>query len=440
MQLGRGDCASHIVQLTMTRTRAFKITAFFSIAAVAGWLLLALFEPPLDYRVHPVGVPLDSEQFLRIIEAVADSQIHRNTIIEPLPNGELFYKAQLAAIKAARHSISLEAYIFSEGEVTRRFVEAMAERARSGVKVKVVLDAVGSVGTSDFMKPLTDAGGHVAYYHPIHWYTFPRMNNRTHREILILDGTTAFVGGAGYGDQWLHAKDGFPRWRDTVFKIEGDAVGALQGTLAENWVEASGEILTAPEFYKFDPAGAGRPAYIVDSTPGSGRSTRARMMYQTLLANAKETVEIATPYFLPDDPAVAEMVRALQRGVKLRILVPGEKTDHAMTRSSSRATYGDLLQHGAEIYEYQPSMLHTKAMVVDGLWCVVGSTNIDNRSFGLNDELNVASVDPALAARIRADFENDLKQARRITIEEWRKRGLFERVVSWFGWLLERQQ
>lgn len=423
-------------------------TAFLVIAVIAiviqGFLLfLALFEPGLDYKITtPPSAPLASEDFLRILESLTDSKVNKCTHIEVLTNGENYYEAELQAIRAAEHSINLEAYIFQKGDVTRRFVEALTERARAGVEVRMVLDAIGSFTTwRSYFKDLSEAGGRVAFYHGFHWHTLARINNRTHRELIIIDGRIGFIGGAGFADHWLISRPKHPRWRDTMFRIEGDAVASLQGTFAENWLEASGEILTGGDFFPLCEATSRASALVVNSSPSAGRSTHARMLYQTLLASAQRSILITTPYFLPDQSARAEMVRAMkERGVEIDIIAPSEKSDHLITRRSSRRLYGDLLKAGAHIYEYQPEMIHTKSLVIDGMWSVVGSTNFDNRSFGLNDEVNLAACDPELAARLTKDFARDRAESRAVTYDAWRRRPIFERAHEQLGRLLERQQ
>jgi len=422
---------------------AFLVIAYVAIAALALLLFLALFAPGLAYKISACETdPLDSDDFICVLEAITDSKIHRHGRVEVLTNGEVFYEAELDAIRRARHSVNIEAYIFQKGEVTREFVEALTERARSGVKVRIVLDAVGSFATwESYFAELRAAGGRVCWYHPLRWYTVARFNNRTHREIVVVDGRVAFVGGAGFADHWRKGDERNPRWRDTMVRVEGEAVTSIQAGFIENWLEASGEILTGREFFPPNEVEDPLEAIVVDSSPSTGGSTRARILYQTLLASARKSLQITTPYFLPDRSARAEMVRAVrERGVELKIIVPGGHSDHLLTRRSSRRLFGDLLQAGAKIYEYEPAMIHAKTMIVDGAWSVVGSTNFDNRSFGLNDEINLAARDKKLAARLAEDFATDLAESREVTYEEWRRRSIFERMHEWLGWVLERQQ
>jgi cardiolipin synthase len=425
-------------------SNTFLVIAIIAIVAQSLLLFLALFEPGLDYKIkQPAFGPLGSAEFMRMLEALTDAQVTRRSSIEVFTDGENYYEAELEAIRLAEHNINLEAYIFQKGRVGDEFVKALTERARAGVQVNLVLDAIGSFASwNSYFKDLRAAGGRVCWYHPFKWYTLPRINNRTHRELIIIDGRVGFIGGAGFADHWRYPVKDHPRWRDTMFRVEGDAVANLQATFAENWLEASGEILAHKDYFpEREPQEACTPSLVVNSSPSTGRSTRARILFQMLLASAQESILITTPYFLPDRSARAEMVRAIrERGVKIQIVVPGKGSDHAITRSSSRRLYGDLLTAGAKIYEYSPTMMHAKTLVIDGVWSVVGSTNFDNRSFGINDEVNLAAFDEKLAARITEDFERDRDASRPVNYEEWRRRSIFERIHELFGMLLERQQ
>ena len=414
-----------------------------ALAFLAFLLFLALFEPGLPYKIAALpAAGLDSDKFLRMLGALANGEVHRETAIEVLTNGEAYFEAELRAIEAARHSVNLEAYIFHEGKVTSRFVSTLAERARNGVEVRLVLDGVGSFSTRPaYFEELTAAGGRVAFYHPIRWHNLPRLNNRTHRELIIVDGRIGFIGGSGIADQWRFGRRGGPAWRDTMFRVEGEAVRGLQATFVENWVEASGEILAGDQYFPPCTSSGSATALVVPSSPTTGLSTRARLLFQTLLATARRTITIATPYFVPDRSVRHEIVRAIaERGVEVRILTPGRHSDQLLTRGSSRRLYGELLEAGARIFEYRPAMMHAKILVVDDLWCVVGSTNFDNRSFGLNDEVNLAVRDHGLARRLLEDFTKDLATSREVSYPEWKARPLLERVHESVGWILERQQ
>lgn len=427
------------------RVRNYKWVAILALIALilqGGMLFLALFEPGLPYRVSRGPVErLDDPHFIRTLSTLTNGQLFQWSKFEVLTNGEVYYEAELAAIRQAKKTINLEAYIFAKGELTQRFVDALSERARAGVQVNMIIDAIGSWSLSkDFLKPITDAGGEVFWYHPLRWDTWPRVNNRTHRELLIIDGSVGFIGGAGFADHWYKSTEDEPRWRDTMVRVDGGAVTGLQAVFAENWLESSGEILTGYDYFPFSQVPVRSTAIVVGSTPTTGRSTTARVLFQMLIASATKSVHITTPYFLPDNSARAELVRAVRRGVDVHIVVPGHHNDHLMTRRSSRRLYGDLLEAGAKIYEYDPAMIHTKSLVIDGEWAVLGSTNFDSRSFGINDEVNLAVHDPAFAARVDADFWTDVKNSTEITYEQWKRRPQIERAHEFFGRLLERQQ
>lgn len=414
---------------------------------VIGWqlflVLMAFFAPALRYRIECFEAPeIDSERFLKTLEALTDAQVNHQTSVTVLTNGEQFYEAELSAIAGAKRSINLEAYIFQKGRIAHRFLDALTQRARAGVKVNLLLDALGSFGTTrSYCKSFIEAGGRLEFYHNFSWRSLARVNNRTHRELLIVDGVIGFIGGAGLADHWFTGKGKNPRWRDTMLSVEGDVVCNLQATFAENWLESCGEVIFGEEYFPFCEGTGGRSeAMIINSAPSAGGSTRARLLFQAMISAAQDSICISSPYFLPDASMLKELIRAVQRGVKLRIIVPGKKSDHLLTRSSSQSFYSKLLEAGAEIYEYQPSMMHAKILIVDALWSVVGSTNFDNRSFGLNDEVNMAVRDAELSLRLEQDFAADLTVSRRITLEAWKKRPVLERAFEGLGRIVQKQQ
>jgi cardiolipin synthase A/B len=427
----------------MQQHHALGWFAVICMLATVSWILINLFGPVPKYQLnHPPREALNSPEFVNQLEALAAARASPHTQVEALPGGVNFYEAELQAIAQASKSINWEAYIFTKGEMARRVADALTERARAGVQVNLVLDAVGSLSTpKDLFTGLRQAGGRVAWYHPVRWYNWPRANNRTHRELIVIDGRLGFLGGAGVADHWWHGESNDPPWHDTMFRVRGDAVRFMQSTFVENWLESSGEILTGDKYFAAPQNADGALSIVLDSSPSQGGSTRARILFQTLIGSAQKSLKITTPYFLPDQSLRQELIRAArERHVRVQILVPGKHSDHSMTRSSSRGTYGDLLKAGAEIYEYQPAMIHAKIMVVDDVWSVVGSTNFDHRSFGLNDEVNLAVLDPALAGRLSAEFQNDLEQSRRQTLEEWQNRPVWDRGMEWLGWLIAREQ
>lgn len=425
----------------------FLVLALACIALVAFLFFLVLFEPILAYKVEAPEAPIDSEAFLHQLAALADAGVHPHNRVEVLTDGPQFYDAELAAIAAAARTVNVEFFILKPGEAAGRFLGALTERARAGVAVKLLLDAVGSQKSEDEQfRELRAAGGQVAFYHPLRWYNFKRLNNRTHRDLVIVDGKVGFLGGAGVSDDWLLDRPPeAPRWRETMVRVDGDAVPSLQGAFIENWLEAVEEVLTGDGYFPFPPVGPEKPGdspgLVVNSSPSAGRATRARILFQVLLASARSNIHITTPYFLPDRSIRAELIKAIQgRGVSVKVLTSGDKCDNTTMRRASRRVYGEVLEGRVEIHEFQPAMMHAKVLVVDGLWGVVGSTNFDTRSFAHNDEVNLAVRDPAFAARLDEDFARDLTRSHRVTLEEWRRRPLREKVSESLGSILERQQ
>ncbi len=419
------------------------VLAIVALVLVASSLLGGLIGPMPKYKLTDPNdlPPNDSERFLQVLEALSDAQVNRTGTIDVLTNGPSFYPAELEAIRNAQRSVNIEAYIFQKGKIANQYLEALSERARAGVKVNLVLDAFGSAGTTKrYLAPLVDAGGKAGWYNGPKWHRLMHMDNRTHRELMIVDGRIGFIGGAGIADQWYSGTKGHPRWRDSAVRIEGEAVCNLQSTFAENWLAVSGELLTGEAYFPSVKNDHPLVAMVVNSTPTVGGGTRARMLFQILLASARESISITTPYFLPDKSLMHELCRAVERGLRVRILVPGRKSDHMVTRSTSRAGYGSLLKAGAEVYEYQPSMIHAKVLCVDNLWVVVGSTNFDNRSFGINDEVNLAIRNANVAMRFANDMAFDLEQSRRISLNEWEHRPVAERATELMGLVFERQQ
>ena len=408
--------------------------------AFVAWLtLVLLFTPRIDYHVT---IPLrpDSDDFLHVIQFTCQAAVHGGNTGDIFTNGPAFYPAMRDAIRAAEASVNLEAYIFQSGEVADMLIDAIVERANAGVEVRVVLDSIGSSGLDRTSKSrLRDAGCQVNFYQPITWYRLHRLNNRTHRELLVVDGKVAFTGGAGVADWWMKPDGGSPTWRDTMVRIEGPIVAALQGVFAENWLECCGEILTGPRhFPRLTPMGDVE-AMLVKSSP-SDRATASRVVFQMLIEGAASDVDISTPYFLPDRAMRRALIRTAQRGARVRVLVPGALSDQRLVRLASRRMYREMLEGGVRIFEYRPSMTHVKALIVDGMWAVVGTTNVDNRSFEHNDEVNVAARHAAVAARLRRDFEGDLDASDEVRLADWEARPILEKLVGPVCWILERQQ
>lgn len=421
MESSNGASRSH------RATQALAVVGAGALVAGASAMLLDFFGPTIPYRISErLNCPLDSDEFVQFLSIITDGTV-RPSRLTRLKNGAEFYPEEIEAIRRARHSVNLEYYTFAEGRVSRDFLDALTERARAGVEVRVVVDAAGSFQTrSSYFDGLRAAGGQMRWYHPLRVRDWHKMNNRTHRKLLVVDGEVGFIGGAGIADCWLYGTRKAPAWRDTVFRVEGEAVAGLISTFSENWLESSGEILSGPAEFGSLPVSGGSKGFVVLSTPHGG-GTQARILFQALIQSARKSLRITTPYFLPDRSARHALAEAARRGVRVQILTAGPYIDHPVVRKLSRDSSRRVLEAGVEIFEYQPSMIHAKLMTVDGMWNVVGSTNFDHRSFGLNDEVNLAVLDRELAAVIEADFCEDLQQSCPLTLEMLGRRTIFSR-------------
>jgi cardiolipin synthase len=406
---------------------------------------LVLFERGTFYRTSQAIHGLDDRERLRLLSAVLATPVTTADIVHLLREGPSLYEAQLQAIRSARHSVHLEVYLCYPGAVADSILAALCERAREGLQVRLIVDAIGSFRMRRHpFKALLEAGGRVYRYHPLRLQYLRRWNSRTHRNLLITDGKVAFIGGAGIADHWSRSDP--PPWRDCVVRVTGEVVAQLQAVFAENWLECAGELLVGPD--AFAPPrddtptsqGAFGNALAVGSTPTAGGSTRARMLVQFLLAGANDTIDLCTPYFIPDVGIRRELLAAKERGVRIRIVSGGPYGDHGIVRRAGRRRYGPLLEAGIEIREYAKHMLHAKALVVDGRWCLLGSTNIDPRSFTLNDEVNVLLWNAGLAGQMREMFEEDLSRSELLSLARWRTRSWRERILASIGRLIERHQ
>jgi cardiolipin synthase len=418
--------------------------ALFAVLLLGYLFYLVLFERGALYRTNTDVHGLGDCQRLRLLGALLGAPPLHVDSFRLIREGPELYDVQLEAIVAAKKSIHLEAYIFYPGRIADRYLAALCERARNGVNVRVVIDAIGSLRLrTSFFAPLIAAGGRVARYHPLHLHMLRRWNSRTHRNLLIVDGEVGFIGGAGVADHWCRSDP--PPWRDCALRVTGPIIAGLQAVFAENWLESAGELLVSEDAFPDQIQEATRidaatPGLAVGSTPTAGRSTRARMLVQFLLATARESIDICSPYFVPDLGIRRELIAARERGVRVRVLTGGPYSDHGLVRRAGRRRYGVLLNAGVEIAEYNSRMMHAKVLLVDGRWALLGSTNIDNRSFGLNDEVNLLVLSEALAAQLRMAFEDDLKDSAVIDLQTWLNRPWSERILATLGRVLERHQ
>lgn len=386
---------------------------------------------------HRYGV--DDPAFARAMDSLLGPSLLEGNRITPLYNGDQIFPAMLAAIRAATRTITFETYIYWSGTVGREFGEALIERARAGIRVHVILDWLGS-GKMDqaIIDSMKAAGVEVIKYHPPRWYTMGRLNNRTHRKLLVVDGTIGFTGGVGIADLWLgHAQDA-EHWRDSHFRLEGPAVAQMQAAFMDNWIEERALVLHGEGYFPHLENRGPHLAQLFKSAT-SEASESIRLMYLLSLACATRSVRLANAYFVPDDLSVATLVAAARRGVQIEVIVPGRHSDTAVVRQASRSRWGPLLEAGIAIYEYQPTMYHVKVMIVDELWTSVGSTNFDSRSFRLNDEANLNVLDREFAAGEVAAFERDKAASRRVTLAAWSGRPEAEKALEWLAGLLRLQ-
>jgi len=420
-------------------TKSKLLIILGSVSATLALVLLALNLTLGEKKVHqdiPRLYSVADPQFKRTMGVLMGPAILDGNRAQALVNGDQIFPSMLQAIRAAQKSINFETYIYWSGEIGREFAEAFAERARAGVKVHVLIDWVGSSKMEDsYLDLMKSAGVEVRKYHPLKWYNVARINNRTHRKLLVVDGRVGFTGGVGIASQWEgHAQDP-DHWRDMHYRVEGPVVAQMQAVLIDNWIKTTGKVLDGSDYFpEIKPVGDDH-AQMFSSSPQGG-SESMRLMYLLGLTAAQKSIELSISYFVPDDMTRQVLIDAARRGVKVRIIVPGKHMDVDLVRRSSRSKWGKLLQAGIEIYEYEPTMYHCKVMIVDDLMVSVGSTNFDDRSFRLNDEANLNVYSAPFAKAQVAIFNDDIRRSRRITYAEWKERPLREKVHEHLAGLL----
>ena len=429
-------------QYRMQKTRStFKIILLTFMLTAAATLLALNFtagEKKIDQQLLRLYSTNDP-QFMRAMGSLLGSGITGGNKITELLNGDQIFPAMLAAIRQAQKTITFETYIYWSGDVGKEFANALAERARAGVKVHVLVDWVGSGKMDDnLLQVMESAGVQIKKFHQPHWYNLARLNNRTHRKLLVTDGTLGFTGGVGIAPKWEGAGQDENHWRDSHFQVEGPVVPQIQATFLENWLKVTGEVLHGESYFPALSIAGKSSAQMFSSSPSSG-SESMQLTYHMALTAAERSIDLSMAYFVPDELSIRILLDALRRGVKIRLITPGKITDTETVRSASRATWGPLLTAGAEIYEYQPSMYHCKVMIVDSLMVSVGSTNFDNRSFRLNDEANLNIYDANFAARQTQVFEQDLGRSQRVTLQTWQNRPLKEKLKEKLASMLESQ-
>ena len=425
----------------MARAKASKLKDW--LASHGGWalvltacatllvtLLVITFLPPerqIDYAPKHL-YDVEDPQFERTLGTLLGPPILGGNRIDTLKNGKEIFPSMLAAIRSAKHNIDFETYVYWSGQIGRDFADAIAERARAGVTAHVLLDWVGSQKMEkEALATMVDAGARVEFFHPLRWYTLARMNNRTHRKLLVVDGRVGFTGGVGIAEEWTGDAQDPEHWRDTHFRVEGPAVAQMQAVFIDNWMKVTGEVSHGVDYFPPLQSAGPSDAQMFASSP-TGGSASMELMYLLAIVSAKHSIDLEAAYFIPDDLASEAILDARKRGVEVRIIVPGKYNDAKVTRYASRSTWGPLLDAGVHIFEYQPTMFHCKVMVVDGLFTSVGSTNFDNRSFRLNDEASLNVFDAAVAADQAKVFEEDLARSKEYTLADWNARPWWQRL------------
>ncbi len=415
-----------------------------AIAIVVGLTLVAFTVWGIIFSRAPANITRHIEhryevadpQFVRSMSVLLGPALEPGNRVDTLVNGNQIFPAMLEAIRAAKKTITFESYIYWKGAVGKQFADALAERAKTGVKVHVLLDWAGSQKLDqDTINEMGRAGVEILKFHHPQWSRFKHLNHRTHRKLLVVDGKVGFTGGVGIADPWNGNAEDPAHWRDTHYRIEGPVVAQVQGAFADNWTQASGEVLYGDDYFPaLAPAGALSAQMFKSSNEGGAESMQ--LMYMLSLAAARSTIDLSMAYFIPDSMGMDHIVAAIKRGVRVRIILPGEHNDSTLVRGASRSKWGRILEAGGEIYEYQPTMFHCKVLVVDNHWVSLGSTNFDTRSLRLNDEANLNVYNAEFAARQATQFEDDLKKSKRITLEEWRGRPIYikawDNVVGFF--------
>ena len=388
-------------------------------------------EKTLERKIeHRYGT--NDPQYRREMGVLLGPGIIAGNTVTDLENGDEIFPAMLEAIHSAQKTITFETYIYWSGDIGQQFADALSERARAGVTVKVMIDWMGSIKMEDaLLEQIKKAGAEVHQYRPLKWYNLGRLNNRTHRKLLVIDGRIGFTGGVGVADQWGgHAQDA-DHWRDLHFRIEGPVVAQVQAAFNDNWIKTTGEVLNGADYFPtLEPVGE-MDAHMFVASPAGG-SESMHLMYLMSIAAAERSIDLQAAYFVPDDLIIKALLAARHRGVRVRVILPGKHIDSETVRLASKAHWGELLLGGVEIYEYQPTMMHNKLLIVDGIMTSVGSTNFDVRSFQLNDEASLNVYDAAFAARMTAVFEEDLKPTVRYSYQMWKKRPMKDKLIEKF--------
>lgn len=415
-----------------SRRRMSWIIVLTVVATAVAVVLAINFVTPekkLERRVEHRYATAD-EQFLREMSVMLGPSVIDGNQVVAFNNGVEIFPAMLDAIRGARVSITFETYVYWSGEVGEQFAKAFAERAHAGIPVHVTIDWVGSVKMDQsLLELMEDAGVEVERYRPLHWYNLGRMNNRTHRKLLVVDGRIGFTGGVGIADEWSGNAQDPDHWRDIHFRIEGPVVAQFQAAFNDNWIKTTGQVLNGPEYFPPLERAGDMKAHLFIASPAGG-SESMHLMYLMAIAAAEHSIDLAASYFVPDPLVMGALLQARKRGVRIRVVLPGPYIDSDLVRVTSKADWGPLLRAGVEIHEFQPTMFHNKLLIIDNELVSLGSTNFDIRSFRLNDEASLNVYDRDFAGQMTAVFEQDLGRAEPYSYEQWRARPWRERIAE----------
>jgi cardiolipin synthase A/B len=417
----------------LPKARNLIIGIVIGVAVVGAGLLIAQDQETLRVRT---SLAATDPRFPDYLARLLGHPLTKGDTYVVLTNGDTAFPAMLAAIDSAKHRISFEGYIYDGAtEIAERFTSAFEAAAQRGVQVRLVFDSVGAKVDAAHEERLKRAGAAIGWFNPVRSLAIEEANYRTHRKALIVDGDVAFLGGIGIADQWATDTEKEKKWRDTHIEVRGPAAMNVEAAFNENWIETGGVV--EPDVLTHDNELNGSAASIVVWSSPEGGANALKLLYLLSIAAARQSIDIQSPYLITDESTRWSLAEARKRGVRVRMLVEGDITDAKPVKFAGRAHYGLFLRDGIEVYEYQPTMMHTKALIVDGVLSIVGSANFDNRSLELNDELNAAVFDRQLATRLLADFEADLRRSKKLDVDEWRSRPVHirarEKVWSTFG-------
>jgi cardiolipin synthase A/B len=423
---------------------ALLVIGFVTLLTAVAMLFFGVGRSPQNVVTSAEPAPVQTPEFAVALARLVGAPIERGGTIEMLKNGDEFVPALLQALDGAKSSINFSVYIWEDGALSDRILDALTRKQAQGVEVRVLLDGLGGrKAPDDRFAELKKLGGRVEKFRMPKFGTWTRFHRRNHRRAIVIDGRVGFTGGMAVADQWLGDAQDADHWRDTMFKLTGPLANSLEGAFADEWASSSGELLVGPRFYSSysaavsDGPGIERFIHKINS-PADDAHSMEYLFVLSILA-ARQRVYLTTPYFIPDKPTMRVLEETAKRGVDIRLLLPGHETDNQIARYSGQSRYDDLLAAGVRIYEYQPTFIHAKTLVVDGAWSIVGSANFDSRSRQLDEENVFGIMDAQLGKELEAAFLTDLRRAREVTIETWRRRNPLAKLLQDTARILDQQ-